>query len=104
MDEAFALSIPDRLRAEVGSRSYDTTAAAPVPTAPAPAELPTALRPEVTSIPDLLTELEREIFRDEPVQDHATRLSPMPEPLYPSMLAPEEIESVRPVEDRKSVV
>jgi hypothetical protein len=98
MDEAFALSIPDRLRAEVGSRSYDTAAEAPVPTVPAPTELPAALRPEVTSIPDLLTELEREIFRDEPVQDHPTRLSPMPEPLYPSMLAPEEIESVRPAE------
>src|ERR1700726_23717 len=44
MDEAFALSIPDRLRAEAGSRSYDTVAAAPVPTVPAPAELPAALR------------------------------------------------------------
>jgi hypothetical protein len=98
MDEAFALAIPDRLRAEAGSRSYDTAAAAPVPTVPAPTELPAALRPEVTSIPDLLTELEREIFRDEPVQDHPTRLSPMPEPPYPSMLASEEIESVRPAE------
>jgi hypothetical protein len=98
MDEAFALAIPDRLRAEAGSRSYDTAAAAPVPTVPAPTELPAALRPEVTSIPDLLTELEREIFRDEPVQDHPTRLSPMPEPLYPSMLAPDEIEPVRPAE------
>jgi hypothetical protein len=98
MDEAFALSIPDRLRAEVGSRSYDIAAVAPAPMVPAPTELPAALRPEVTSIPDLLTELEREIFRDEPVQDHPTRLSPMPEPLYPSMLAPEEIESVRPAE------
>jgi hypothetical protein len=39
-----------------------------------------------------LTELEREIFRDEPAQDHPTRLSPMPEPLYPTMAEPEETE------------
>jgi hypothetical protein len=95
MDEAFALSIPDRLRAAAGSRSYDI---APTPAVPTPTELPPALRPEVSSIPDLLTELEREIFRDEPVQDHPTRLSPMPEPLYPAMVEPEEIESVRPAE------
>src|SRR6202521_4231361 len=98
MDEAFALSIPDRLRAGVGSRSYDIAPPQPMPTVPVAADLSSPLRPEVTSVPDLLTELEREIFRDEPVQDHPTRLSPMPEPLYPSMLAPEEIESVRPVE------
>jgi hypothetical protein len=95
MDEAFALSIPDRLRAEAGSRSYDL---APPPAVPTPTELPPALRPEVSSIPDLLTELEREIFRDEPVQDHPTRLAPMPEPLYPTMVEPEEIESMRPAE------
>ncbi|MEA2633560.1 MAG: hypothetical protein QOH92_327 [Chloroflexota bacterium] len=95
MDEAFALSIPDRLRAEAGSRSYDI---APPPAVPTATELPPALRPEVSSIPDLLTELEREIFRDEPVQDHPTRLAPMPEPLYPTMVEPEEIESMRPAE------
>jgi len=98
MDEAFALSIPDRLRSEAGSRSYDIAPAPPMPTVPAPTELPPSLRPEVSSIPDLLTELEREIFRDEPAQDHPTRLSPTPEPLYPTMVEPEEIESVRPAE------
>ncbi len=97
MDEAFALSIPDRLRAEAGSRSY-IAPAPPVPTVPAPIDLSPPLRPEVTSVPDLLTELEREIFRDEPVQDHPTRLSPMPEPLYPAMAEPEEIESAKPAE------
>jgi len=95
MDEAFALSIPDRLRAEVGSRSYDV---APAPQAPAPTDLPSPARLEISSIPDLLTELEREIFRDEPVQDHPTRLSPMPEPLYPTMAEPEEVEPEKPVE------
>jgi hypothetical protein len=98
MDEAFALSIPDRLRAEAGPRSYDIAPAAPVPTVPAPSELPPALRPEVNSVPDLLTELEREIFRDEPVQDHPTRLSPIPEPLYTTRPEPHEIEPVRPAE------
>ena len=98
MDDAFALSIPDRLRTGTGTRSYDVAPASPMPAAPAPTELPPALRPEVSSIPDLLTELEREIFRDEPAQDHPTRLSPTPEPLYPIMVEPEEIESVRPVE------
>ena len=92
MDEAFALSIPDRLRTEGGSRGYEIAPAPPIPIAPVPTDLPPPLRPEISSVPDLLTELEREIFRDEPVQDHPTRLSPMPEPLYPAMAAPKEIE------------
>jgi hypothetical protein len=91
MDEAFALSIPDGLRSEAGSRSYDSAPALPV-TVPGPTELPPALRPEVSSLPDLLTELEREIFRDEPVQDHPTRFSSMPEPVYPTTAEPEEVE------------
>src|SRR5438445_3330371 len=78
MDQAFALSIPDRFRSEAGSRAYDIAPATPVTPGPAPTELPPAMRPEVSSLPDLLTELERELFRDEPVQDHPTRLSPMP--------------------------
>jgi hypothetical protein len=100
MDEAFALSIPDRLRTEGGSRAYEIAPAPPVPSAPAPTDLPPPLRPEISTVPDLLTELEREIFRDEPVQDHPTRLSPMPEPLYAAMAEPQEpdpepIEAVR---------
>src|SRR5207302_10988648 len=56
-------------------------------------------RPEVSSIPDLLTELEQEIFRDEPLQDHPMPLSPVPEPLYPTLTEqPEEIEPVEAVE------
>ena len=35
MDEAFALSIPDRLRTEGGSRAYEIAPAPPVPSAPA---------------------------------------------------------------------
>jgi hypothetical protein len=95
MDEAFALSIPDRLRAEAVSRSYEV---APAPPIPAPTDLPSLARPEISSIPDLLTELEREIFRDEPVQDHPTRLSPMSEPLYPTMAEAQELESEKPAE------
>lgn len=98
MDEAFALSIPDRMRADAGSRPYDIAPAPAVPTVPAPTGLPPPLRPEVSTVPDLLTELEREIFRDEPIQDHPTRLAPMPEPLYPAMTEPEDIEPVRPAE------
>ncbi|TMG16675.1 MAG: hypothetical protein E6I01_05015 [Chloroflexi bacterium] len=101
MDQAFAAAIPDRLRSEAGSRSFEI--APPLTTAPTPllAELPTPMRPEVTSVPDLLIELEREIFRDEPGQDHPTSLSPISEPIYPTMTAApvEEIEAVPPTED-----
>jgi hypothetical protein len=92
MDQAFALSIPDRMRAEGGSRSYDIAPPPPVPIVPAPTDLPLPARPEISSVPDLLTELEREIFRDEPVQDHPTRLSATPEPLYPVTAEPEAAE------------
>jgi hypothetical protein len=99
MDQAFALSIPERLRGQAGPRSFDIAPASTAPTVPTASDLPPPLRPEVGSIPDLLTELEREIFRDEPVQDHPTRLSPPPEPLYPATAEPtEEIEPLRPVE------
>ena len=97
MDQAFALSIPDRLRTQGGMRSFEVAPALPAAMVPAPHDLPPAARPEVSSIPDLLTELEREIFRDEPLQDHPMPLSPVPEPLYPAMTdIPEEI---GPVED-----
>ena len=97
MDQAFALSIPDRLRTQGDMRSFEVAPALPAAMVPAPHDLPPAARPEVSSIPDLLTELEREIFRDEPLQDHPMPLSPVPEPLYPAMTdIPEEM---GPVED-----
>ena len=99
LDQAYALSIPDQLRNQGASRSFEMAAAQPTPAIPAPYELPQPLRPEVNSIPDLLTELEREIFRDEPSQDHPMRLSPVPEPIYPTMTEPfEEKETLKPAE------
>jgi hypothetical protein len=99
MDQAFALSIPDRLRSQGGTRSFEVAPAQPVSSVPIPQDLPQHVRPEITSIPDLLTELEREIFRDEPLQDHPMPLSPVPEPLYPAMAArPAELEPVEPAQ------
>ena len=107
MDQAFALSIPDRLRTLGGPRSFELTPAPPAPPAPfipAPHDLPPAVRPEVSTIPDLLTELEREIFRDEPLQDHPMPLSPVPEPLYPTLTErPEELAPVEAVEPPEPV-
>lgn len=102
MDQAFALSIPERLRGQGGARSFEVAPAQLAPSIPAPYEPPQPVRPEVSDIPDLLTELEREIFRDEPLQDHPMPLSPVPEPLYPTMAARrEEIEPVEPAEPVK---
>src|SRR5260370_11484892 len=99
MDQAFALAIPDRLRTQGGVRSFEVAPAQPASSVPAPYEPPQPVRPEVSDIPDLLIELEREIFRDEPLQDHPMPLSPVPEPLYPTMAArPEEIEPVETAE------
>ena len=97
MDQAFALSIPDRLRTQGDMRSFEVAPALPAAMVPAPHDLPPAARPEVSSIPDLLTELEREIFRDEPLQDHPMPLSPVPEPLYPAMT--DITEEIGPVDD-----
>src|SRR2546430_11377037 len=101
MDQAFAVAIPDRLRAEGGSRSFEVAPPGTTALTPALPELPTPMRPEVTNVPDLLIELEREIFRDEPGQDHPTALPPISEPIYPMMTAAgvEEIEAVPPTED-----
>src|SRR2546421_2939182 len=99
MDQAFALAIPDRLRTRRGMRSFEVAPAPPAPLVPTPHDLPPAIRPEVSSIPDLLTELEREIFRDEPLQDHPMPLSPVPEPTYPATTErPEEIEPLEAAE------
>ena len=104
MDQAFALAIPDRLRSQGGTRSFEVAPPQPMSSVPIPQDLPQPVRPEVTSIPDLLTELEREIFRDEPLQDHPMPLAPVPEPLYPMMAArPEEIETVEPAQPERPV-
>jgi hypothetical protein len=85
MDQAFAAAIPERYRDEVGSRSFaigpsdSGRVISPVP------EMPEPIYPEVTSIPDLMSELEREIFHDEPVQDHPTPLTSLAEPIVPAM-------------------
>src|SRR5919204_579867 len=98
MDQAFAASIPERLRDEVGPRSYQISAPdnsrliAPLP------ELPAPVQPELAAAPDLMTELEREIFRDEPAQLHPTPLAPFPEPIDEPIRTPpvgeDEVESV----------
>jgi hypothetical protein len=95
MDQAFALSIPERLRGQGSTRTFEIAPAQPA----IPEDVPQAVRPEVSAIPDLLTELEREIFRDEPSVDHPMPLPPPPEPHYPLMGAPvDEIESAKTVE------
>ena len=98
MDQAFVVAIPDRLRAEAGSRTFDIEPPGTTAPAPTPPELPMPIRPEVTSAPDLLIELEREIFRDEPGQDHPTALPTVPDPSYSTGAAPpvEEVETVAP--------
>src|SRR6202140_3236321 len=44
MDEAFALSIPDRLRAEGGTRSFEVAPPQPMSSVPIPQNLPEPLR------------------------------------------------------------
>src|SRR5207253_1295115 len=86
----------DRSRAELGAFEIAPPHPIPLPAAP---EVPQPVRPEVSSVPDLLAELEREIFRDEPSQDHPTPLPPTAEPRYPMMAAPPlEIEPVEAAE------
>lgn len=89
MDQAYAASIPERLRGQSGRRSFEIGPAEPTPViAPLP-EFPTPMRPELTSVPDLLSELEREIFRDEPAVDHPTPLTSGPEAAHPTFDAPQ---------------
>jgi hypothetical protein len=104
MDQAFALSIPDRLRAQGTARSFEVAPVPPAPSVPDPRDVPQPVRPEVSDIPDLLTELEREIFRDEPLQDHPVPLSPVTEPLYPTMAGhPEKAEEAEEAEAVEAV-
>lgn len=107
MDQAFATAIPQRLRdSNGGSRLFETASSDSVAGPPPPftelaplADLPPlnnfdiapqSVRPEVTSIPDMLTELEREIFRDEPIPEHPVSIPPVAEPIYPTVTEPEE--------------
>jgi hypothetical protein len=90
MDEAYTMAVPERLREEAGFRGYEISSADSGRLVPPMGSLPSAIHPEVTSVPDLMSELEREIFRDEPVPGHPSSLAAMPEPIYPTMAPPEE--------------
>ena len=93
MDAAFAASIPERVRANGGAKStppFDFQP--PIPIAAVPEPIldipPQPVRPEVANARDLLDDLEREIFRDEPAQDHPTAMdSPAIEPVVPPVEA-----------------
>jgi hypothetical protein len=94
MDEAYTRSVPERIREEAGVRSYEIS---PDTSRLVPA-LGSALHPDAASIPDLMTELEREIFRDEP--SHPTQLESMPDPIYPTM-TPAVEEDAKIVDDSR---
>jgi hypothetical protein len=89
MDAAFAAAIPERARVAAGAKSpplFDLQPQIPIEAVPEPMLdiPPPPVRPEVASAPDLLSDLEREIFRDEPSQDHPTAMeSPPIEPVVP---------------------
>ncbi len=99
MDEAYEMSVPERLREEAGIRGYDISSADSGRLVPPMGSLPSAIHPEVTSIPDLMSELEREIFRDEPVPGHPSTLAAIPEPIYPTMAPPEEPAAAPPMDE-----
>ena len=46
MDQAFVVAIPDRLRAEAGSRTFDIEPPGTTAPAPTPPELPMPIRPD----------------------------------------------------------
>jgi hypothetical protein len=78
MDQAFAASVPERIRAGASPARIFDLQPSPIDVAPEPIlDLPPQpVRPEVTNVRDLLSDLEREIFRDEPQQDHPTAMTP----------------------------
>jgi hypothetical protein len=91
MDEAYQMAVPEAARAgATPRRSFELEPAAIEAAALLPAiDLPPpALRPEITNVRDLLGDLEREIFRDEPAQDHPTPLPPAVESLSPAVTEP----------------
>ena len=81
MDEAYELAVPERLREEAGVRPYELAPAENNRTFAPIIEVPTPVRPEVTSVPDMMADLEREIFHDEPAQDHPTPMNAAAEPI-----------------------
>jgi hypothetical protein len=93
MDEAYTLSVPDRLREDAGIRSFEIAPAETSRVVPPMIDMPASMRPEVTSIPDLVSELEREIFRDEPVQDHPTPLASIPDPIHQTTDASDDVKA-----------
>lgn len=101
MDQGFAASIPERLRDDNARRSFEIAPADDSRIMP-PMPEPTPMLPEVTSIPDLMSELEREIFRDEPAVDHPAPLTSAAESIYAATQEPavdeEEIEPVQAAE------
>jgi hypothetical protein len=102
MDQAFMASIPERLRDDTVPRPFEIAPAdesrivAPMP------EPPTQILPEVTSVPDLMSELEREIFRDEPAVDHPAPLMSSSEPDYAALEEPAvDEQEIQPVQARE---
>ncbi|HEY0493546.1 MAG TPA: hypothetical protein VGD57_08775, partial [Candidatus Dormibacteraeota bacterium] len=89
MDAAYAASVPEGIRAGGGLRGGGLlNLHPPTPVEPVAEPIldtpPQPVRPEVTNAPDLFSDLEREIFRDEPVQDHPTAMEALPvEPVIP---------------------
>jgi len=83
IDQAFAASIPETLRDEVGDRSFPLDSPETGRIIPPLSDLPAPTRPELGSAGDLMSELEHEIFRDEPAQDHPTALTPSTETTTP---------------------
>jgi hypothetical protein len=103
MDQAFAAAIPERLREDAVRRSFEIAPADDSRLVPPMPEPPTSMLPEVTSIPDLMSELEREIFRDEPAVDHPAPLTSAADATYEAAEEPavdeEEIEPVHATEN-----
>jgi cell division septation protein DedD len=83
IDQAFAASIPETLRDEVGDRSFPLAGAETGRIIPPIPDLPAPIRPELSGAGDVMSQLEREIFRDEPAQDHPTALTPSIETATP---------------------
>jgi hypothetical protein len=100
IEDAFVVAVPNAPR-PVPSQARLVGAPSPMP-APSPtpeipfsppyAEVPTAPLPDMASVPDLLSELEREIFRDTPWGEHPAGLMTG---TFPAPEAPAPVEDVR---------